>query len=279
MGDPSGLPGILTVMVDGGAFEDCPDLAVGYIREPERIEIRYVTPAPSTKPSADTQQPEEEQEQEELAIPSTNSVTEREIVDAWGRIARWLHDNAPASHAALRSGARQKAIDALEQNLDVPIPPALRALWLLTSGDNGVSGRGCLPGNQALMTLEEVSAVYRFKMDAQANKDILNARRPEHDRFTLWKATWIPVVSLGPDDRSSGLYLDTATGYLGRWSRYREAPDDELDTLVTYLEEVADMLEAPDLAVRDKPGLIGDTLVWGSMLDTQQEEHWQPFTG
>lgn len=123
MGDPSGLPGILTVMVDGGAFEDCPDLAVGYIREPERIEIRYVTPAPSTKPSADTQQPEEEQEQEELAIPSTNSVTEREIVDAWGRIARWLHDNAPASHAALRSGARQKAIDALEQNLDVPIPP------------------------------------------------------------------------------------------------------------------------------------------------------------
>lgn len=37
--------GIPPVTVDGVLFEDCPDLAVGYIREPDRIQIRYVRPA------------------------------------------------------------------------------------------------------------------------------------------------------------------------------------------------------------------------------------------
>lgn len=42
MGRPSGLPGILTVTVDAELFEDCPALRIGYIREPDRVEIRYV---------------------------------------------------------------------------------------------------------------------------------------------------------------------------------------------------------------------------------------------
>ncbi|WP_228472860.1 hypothetical protein [Streptomyces cyaneochromogenes] len=48
MGRPSGTPGILTVMVDGDLFEDCPDLAIGYIPGPDRIEIRYVNLAASS---------------------------------------------------------------------------------------------------------------------------------------------------------------------------------------------------------------------------------------
>ncbi|MFJ2214326.1 SMI1/KNR4 family protein [Streptomyces sp. NPDC101062] len=281
MGRPSDLPGILTVMVDGDLFEDCPDLAVGYIREPDRIEIRYVNPAPSTEPATDAQEQEQEQdrEQERIADPAADAVTVRETADAWQRITRRLQDNAPDSHAALRAGVGPAVIDALEHDLGVRIPPELRALWLLTAGDDGVGGRGCLPGNQALMSLDEVATFHRQQMDAQVHEDTLNARRPEHDRFTVWKAAWIPVVSFGPADRTSGLYLDAATGYLGRWSRYNEAPGDELDTLVTYLEEAADMLEAPALATRDRPGLIGGTLVWGSRLDAEQEERWQPLTG
>lgn len=64
---------------------------------------------------------------------------------------------------------------------------------------------------------------------------------------------WIPVVSFGASDRTSGLYLDADTGFLGRWSRYNDGPGDELDTLVTYLEDTADMLETHALAVRDRP--------------------------
>ncbi|MEV6591208.1 hypothetical protein [Streptomyces acidicola] len=289
MGGPSGLPGIRTVTVDGDVFEDCPALAIGYIREPDRIEIRYLRTANSTEPSihAHAQDREQDQDREhgqdqaQPADPAVAAVTVREIADAWHRITRWLQRNAPDSYAALRFGAGPAAIAALEGDLGIQTPVELRVLWLLTAGDDGANGWGCLPGNRALMTLDAVAAVYRLKMtsQAQSNQDTLNADRPEDERITVWKPTWIPVVGLGPADSTSGLYLDAATGYLGSWSRYNGAPGEELDTLVTYLEEAADMLDAPALATRDKPGLIGGTLVWLSGIDPTREDRWQPLTG
>ncbi|MFG3510275.1 hypothetical protein ACGF5F_32785 [Streptomyces sp. NPDC047821] len=116
-------------------------------------------------------------------------------------------------------------------------------------------------------------------MNAQARQDALDAHRPACDRITVWKPAWIPVISYGVSERTSGLYLDAETGCLGRWSRYNDGPGDELDTLVTYLEEDADMLEAPAFATRDRPSLVGGALVWGSRVDPGQEERWQPLTG
>jgi hypothetical protein len=52
MGRPSGLPGILSVRVDGDMFEDCPDLDFGYIREPDRVEIRFLMAGPPKRPPA-----------------------------------------------------------------------------------------------------------------------------------------------------------------------------------------------------------------------------------
>lgn len=264
MGRPSSLPGILTVMVEGDLYEDCPDLAVGYIREPDRIQIRYVSLAPSAEPVAPDQHEGPGREQVQPVDPLTEAVTVRQIADAWLRIIRRLQNHAPDSCAALRPGAELTAIAALEKDLGVRIPTELRTLWLLCGGDDGADGwgSGCLPGNEALMALDAVADVYRWKLDAQADHDAHNAGRSEEERITVWKATWIPVVAHGPSDSTSGLYLDAATGYLGRWSRYNDAWDEELDTLVTYLEEAADMLEAPALATRDKPGLVGGALVW-----------------
>ncbi|MGW0579462.1 hypothetical protein ACWD25_26650 [Streptomyces sp. NPDC002920] len=281
MGRPSGLPGILTVTVDGDMFEECPDLSVGYIREPDRIRIRYLSAAPSTDTHDQHQELGQEQgrEQDPPADTAVAAITVREVADAWHRITRRLQRDAPDSCAALRAGASAAAIAALEDDLGMRIPVELHVLWLLTAGDGGADGWGCLPGNRALMTLDAVAAVYRLKMDSQANQDTLNTDRPEEERITVWRPTWIPVVAHGPADITSGLYLDAATGYLGRWSRYDEAPDDELDTLVTYLEEAADMLGAPALAARDKPGLIGGTLVWLSSIDPAREDRWRPLTG
>ena len=280
MGRPSNLPGILTVTVDGDLFEDCPALAVGYIREPDRIEIRYVNLISFTEPAEPVEPLADAQDREQgPADPATDAVTVREVADAWQRISGWLQRNALDSYAALRAGAGPAAIAALEGDLGIRIPVELHVLWLLTAGDDGVNGRGCLPGSWALMTLDAVAARYRLRMDSQAYEDTCNTDRPEDERITVWKATWIPVAALGPADGTSGLYLDAATGYLGRWSRYNEAPDEELDTLVTYLEEAADMLEAPALATRDKPGLIGGALVWLSRIDPAQEDRWQPWTG
>ncbi|MFE7271461.1 hypothetical protein [Streptomyces sp. NPDC057623] len=289
MGHPSPLPGILTVMVDGDLFEDCPDLAVGYIREPDRIQIRFVSPASSAGRSADAADSEDatRDQQAPAQAPAragdavADAVAVRQVADAWQRVTGWLRHNAPDSYAALRPGTGPAAMAALEADLGVRIPVELCALWLLTAGDAGVHGWGwgCLPGNEALLTLDAVADVHRLKMDAQAHEDALDARRCEEDRITVWRPTWIPVVAQGATDHTSGLYLDTGTGYLGRWSRYGESPGDELDTLVTYLEEAADMLEAPALATRDKPGLVGAALVWRSRLDAAQKERWRPLTG
>ncbi|MCZ4509888.1 hypothetical protein O3Q52_17115 [Streptomyces sp. ActVer] len=283
MGRPSDLPGVLTVTVDGDMFDDCPDLSVGYIREPDRIEIRFLRVARSTEPTTDAQDQDQEQgrDQERPADPAAAAVTVREVADAWRRITGWLQHNAPDSYAALRAGAGPAAIAALEDDLGIRIPVELHVLWLLTAGDDGPNGWGwgCLPGGEALMTLDAAAAAYRQRLDAQAHEDTFNADRPEEERITVWKATWIPVVSHGAADGTSGLYLDASTGYLGRWSRYNEGPGDELDTLVSYLEEAADMLEHPALATRDKPGLVGGALVWGSRIDSALEDRWQPLTG
>ncbi|WP_327687293.1 SMI1/KNR4 family protein [Streptomyces sp. NBC_00467] len=279
MGRPSGLPGILTVTVDGDLFEDCPDLSVGYIREPDRIEIRFLRAARTTEPSADAPHQQQAGDQDAPADSAAAAITVREVADAWQRITRWLQRDAPDSYAALRVGASPAAIAALEGDLGIRIPIELCVLWLLTAGDDGVNGGGCLPGNEVLMPLDAVAATYRLKMESQAREDALNADHPENDRITVWKPTRIPIAALGPDDSTSGLYLDAANGYLGRWSRYNEGPSEVLDTLVTYLEEAADMLEAPALATQDKPGLLGGALVWLSRIDPAQEDRWQPLAG
>ncbi|MFI5963846.1 hypothetical protein ACIA8J_16905 [Streptomyces asoensis] len=281
IGAPSGLPGVLTVTVDGDLFEDCPDLLVGYIREPDWIQIRFVQPVPPVEPPADVPHEERAQgrDQDQHIDAVTAAVTVREVADAWHRITRWLKDNAPDSYAALRPGASPADLAALQEDLGIPIPVELRALWMLTAGDDGGGGWGCLPGNRALMSLGAVAAVHGLKMDGQRHQGTLDAVRSEDERITVWEATRIPVVALGPADSTSGLYLDAATGYLGRFSRYDEHFDDELDTLVTYLEEAADMLEAPALATRDEPGLIGRALVWRSGITPAQEDQWQPLTG
>lgn len=104
------------------------------------------------------------------------------------------------------------------------MPAELRVLWRLTAGDNGVDGTGCLPGNKALMPLDAVPVFYREQLEHQADQDTLNARRAEGDRVTVWKAFCIPVISFGPADRTSGLYLDTESGFLGHPRPYLERP-------------------------------------------------------
>jgi cell wall assembly regulator SMI1 len=291
LGRPSGLPGILTVTVDGDMFDDCPDLNVGYIREPDRIEIRFLTAVSSAETFGDGEDAEEGSHDERtrpaepahLADPVADAVTVRQVADAWQRFTGRLRRDAPDSYAALRPGASVTALAALEADLGVPIPIELRVLWQLTAGDDGAGGWGCLPGNRALLPLDAVAAVHRRWTDAQAQEDARGADRAEDERITVWKATWIPVVAWSPADFTSGLYLDAATGCLGRWSRYGESPDEELDTLVTYLEEAADMLESPALATRDTPGLIGGTLVWRSGLgragEGGREDRWRPLSG
>jgi hypothetical protein len=111
MGRPSGLPGILSVRVDGDMFEDCPDLDFGYIREPDRVEIRFLMAVSSEDASSDGEEADEDpyDEQARPADPAADAVAVRQVADAWQRITGWLRRNAPDSYAALhlpRRGGR-----------------------------------------------------------------------------------------------------------------------------------------------------------------------------
>ncbi|CAM5227951.1 hypothetical protein SALBM311S_12650 [Streptomyces alboniger] len=125
LGRPSGLPGILTVTVDGDMFEDCPDLSVGYIREPDWIEIRFLRATPSTELSADTpvQQQEQEQEQEheqdrdQLADPAA---------------PRSPYDRSPMHGGASLAGSSTMPPTPTLRSAPVPTPPP-SPLWKRTS--------------------------------------------------------------------------------------------------------------------------------------------------
>ncbi|OAR21871.1 hypothetical protein A8W25_30845 [Streptomyces sp. ERV7] len=208
----------------------------------------------------------------------------RQVTDAWQRIETWLRAHAPASYACLKPGASQGEIAALEEALDARVPADLKALWSLHAGVRGRQGAGFLLDNYALMDLDGVVSVYQMKMDSQRHEETLNAiRRAEgrgEDEFTIWKPSWVPVFSFGPTDLIYGIYLDTETGALHRWSNSYEAQDDERrETLITYLEEVADFLETPGLAVGARPGLAGGALVWGPPNHSDPDRLWVEYTG
>ncbi|GLV82452.1 hypothetical protein Slala03_21410 [Streptomyces lavendulae subsp. lavendulae] len=80
MGEPSSLPGILDVRIGGVTFEDCPALVVGYIREPDRIEVRYVTGTQHETPA------DNDPDLGRDRHTADEEVVGREISDAWARI-------------------------------------------------------------------------------------------------------------------------------------------------------------------------------------------------
>ncbi|MCX4719185.1 hypothetical protein OG818_25955 [Streptomyces virginiae] len=107
--------------IDGDTFEDCPALVVGYLCEPDRIEVRYVSPAHGGTPAGDDQGQSQEEARPEHQVRDAagDEIVGREVADAWARIVGRLAAHAPTSYAALRSGVGEKAVEAFEDGLDV----------------------------------------------------------------------------------------------------------------------------------------------------------------
>jgi hypothetical protein len=231
-------------MVDGDLFEDCPSVAIGYIREPDRIEIRYVNPAAHpAEPAADAR-----------ARTRTRTRT---------RIRRSLPPLAPTRSPDGRSPTPGSASPAGSST--TPPTPTLRS----------APARAPPPS----LSVDAVAAFYRQQLDSQAHQDTLNARRPEYDRITVWKPDWIPVVSHGVADRTSGLYLDAATGYLGPLVPLQRSPRRRARHAGHLPGGRRRHARGPGPGHAGQAGLIGGALVWGSRLDSVQEERWQPLTG
>ncbi|WP_327352005.1 SMI1/KNR4 family protein [Streptomyces sp. NBC_01304] len=200
------------------------------------------------------------------------AVEARQVTDAWQRIEAWLGQHAPGTLAALRPGARDAEVTALVQDrIGVRIPPGLRALWAEHAGVHDVPWASFMLGDRALMDFEAVVSKYEMMRDLQ--------RRDGDEEHPFWRAAWIPFCSAGAHDTASGLYLDAETGRICHWDMYGERTP-RYESLTTYLEEMADRLEAPTLVGGDKPGLLDlRALAWGPPVDAERAALWEPFTG
>ncbi|AEY85565.1 hypothetical protein SHJG_0287 [Streptomyces hygroscopicus subsp. jinggangensis 5008] len=185
----------------------------------------------------------------------------------------WLAEYAPPSYAALKPGASDDEIAALEEALGVGAPEELKALWRLSAGEDGVAGSGLMLGNWALMPLDAVIEVYRMQMRFQEENG------EDEDALVLWKPSWIPFCSFNPDDTVYGLYLNGETGEVCKWTRFGER-EREYESLPAYLELMAVSLEAPLAGSGpQKPGMRGGALVWGPPLDGEHKDQWVRHLG
>lgn len=197
------------------------------------------------------------------------AVEARQVTDAWRRIETWLDRYAPGTSAALRRGALVTEIAAVQDRIGVRIPPGLKALWKEHAGVHEVPWASFMLGNWALMDFEAVVSVYEMMAHLQ---------RGERDaEYPMWRPAWIPVFSYGATDHTSGLYLDAETGRICHWDRSGDRTP-RYESLTTYLEEMADRLEAPALLDGEKPGLLDlRALAWEPPPGL--EARWEPVTG
>jgi cell wall assembly regulator SMI1 len=197
----------------------------------------------------------------------------RQLGEAWQRIETWLCRHAPATQAALRPGASEDEIAALEESTGVRAPAELRSLWLLCAGSWDVPAAGLFPDQGwALLDLDTVARSYKWHM---ANQRTQARRDPE---ALVWKPSWLPFCSWSATDLSYGRFVDAETGETGGWddTAVRTVEDTSLTMVV---EEIADKLEYPQLATGYKPGLIRGALVWGPPDSEGAAALWEPWTG
>ncbi|MFJ2899094.1 SMI1/KNR4 family protein [Streptomyces sp. NPDC087218] len=158
---------------------------------------------------------------------------DREIHHIWNRLVQWLHDNAPASAAALRPSAAAEEIVAAEQAIGVPFPAALRTWLMLNNGVQVADGRldrapvrdGCflLDGYHPLSTAL-IPHVYQRMMPTPGD---VNSYR------SWWNPRWIPFAA---DDWSYGFFIDTGNDTIGEWGDYGYLVTGAFPSLAAFFE-------------------------------------------
>ncbi|MER7396164.1 SMI1/KNR4 family protein [Streptomyces sp. NPDC000151] len=208
--------------------------------------------------------------------PLEDAVQARQATDAWQRIETWLRRHAPTTHAALKPGASENEIAALEEALGVRAPVSLRTLWRLCAGSLDVRGAGLFPDHGwALMDLDAVPRSYQGHMNSQRRRE---EQFGEEEGMPLWRPSWIPFCSWSVTDLSYGRFVDGETGETGGWDDTGERTVED-KSLTMLLEETADRLEYPKMFPGYKPGLIDGMLVWGPPATPDEKALWEPWNG
>ncbi|WP_240046075.1 SMI1/KNR4 family protein [Streptomyces sp. L-9-10] len=170
--------------------------------------------------------------------------------------------------ASLKAGASENEIAALEDTMGVHVSDGVKALWRMRAGTDSMASAVFMLGNWALVGLDSVAAVYRERM--------LFQRQNEAQGYMTWKTPWIPFCSYTVTDTSYGLCVDGESGTVWGWEETAVVTP-RFDSLTDYLEEMADALEAPGLAVGPMPGVARGALLWGEPSDPAVKEEWVPL--
>jgi cell wall assembly regulator SMI1 len=211
---------------------------------------------------------------------SDDSQQEAAAEGAWVRIEAWLEQNAPRSYRMLPLPASEADIHEVERELDLTVPPGLRAFYRLRNGtghpaDFGWTSEpetGLAPQGQGTAWLlprkDGIPPVQHLPYWDEGPHTIGRPADPEV-RYLAFAAT----------DRSGlyGLFTDCTPGPgYGRIGTFEEAGIPELGvwpSFADYLIEVADALyENRGVEYADGhqdtrvPGLVAEALVWDGPL-------------
>ena len=167
------------------------------------------------------------------------------VTSSWRRIDAWLAANAPMLAPKMREGATPKAIAEAERVLDVELPDAVRASYLIHDG----SGIMSLFPSGDYVTLEEM--LFQHKMWKEMDEEYREWMGIEgHPTGPIQKVhyhlKWVPLMQNSGD----GTLIDLAPAKGGKVGQlidfgHEEGPEGVAATgLAEYLAYIADGLEA-----------------------------------
>ncbi|MEU9224105.1 SMI1/KNR4 family protein [Streptomyces massasporeus] len=201
---------------------------------------------------------------------------EQAVAGAWARIEKWLEQHAPRSYRMLPPPAPEADIREVEQELDLTVPPGLKAFYRLRNGTGHPGDFGWTPepetglppqGQETAWLLPRKHGIPPVQHLPYWDEGPHTIGMPDDPmvRYLAFAATdrsglygLFTDCTPGPGDGRIGTFEEAGIPKLGVWPSFAD-----------YLIEVADALyenrgvEYTDGHQDTKvPGLVDQALVW-----------------
>ncbi|WP_432061340.1 SMI1/KNR4 family protein [Streptomyces sp. S1] len=188
-------------------------------------------------------------------------------VEYWINITDWLNEYAPGTHARLSPAATSEMIRETEQSIGSAIHPDLKSILLVNNGFDApgmdlttlVSPNYCDVTNQGLgiLGLTHIEAIHERMMWIHQNAVEEGAADEDEP---MWKTSYIPIVSEW--DGFYGIFLDSETGRVGRWSEGGTTTLQQGVFLADFLEDSFERLSRVRPDGEEFPKVDNGFLVW-----------------
>ncbi|WP_460353841.1 SMI1/KNR4 family protein [Actinoallomurus acanthiterrae] len=187
-----------------------------------------------------------------------------DVQSSWDRISTWLRAHSPTTAEAVNAPATDKAIEAAERAVGVPLPADLRAWYRAADGMDRYSHPGALlPPRYASCPLEEALDTHRFRWDtddeAWGEEADVDAA-PAGTTGRRWSRHWLPIAK---DVGFVTVFVDLRDGpFRGcvmEYDKYEAAYERPVwPSVSAMLAEVADALDHGGVAAGYRPGVDSD---------------------